>query len=86
MGFSGLSRQSLQDAVLHRLSRLANLRKESKQHRARLGEVRSEIALLHHELKEIEEQLERIVAIPQTVAAPARAEQPGKVVKIRKTE
>ena len=66
--FIGLSRNSLQDAKLARLGRLANLRKASRQYREALGEIRSEIAAAHHELDLIEQQLERIVQFP--AAAP----------------
>ena len=62
--FIGLSRMSLQDAKLARLAKLANLRKTSRQHREALSEIRSEIALAHHELGLIEGQLERIVQFP----------------------
>jgi len=81
MDFNGLSRQSLQDALLNRLSQLASLRKESKQHRARLGDVRSEMARVQHELKTIEDQLQKIMALPTVKEAPARKEN---VVEIRR--
>jgi len=61
---------SLQDAKLARLSRLANLRKASRQHRQALGEIRSEIAEAHHELAQIEQQLEKILGFPAPIAQP----------------
>lgn len=79
MEFIGLSRESLQQAMLNRLGELASLRKESKQHREKLSEARSEMARLNHELKQIEAQLERIVAIPQ-------APQESKVVEMPRQE
>lgn len=82
MEFNGLSRVSLQDALLNRLSRIASLRKESKQYRARLSDTRSELALLTHELKIIEEQLERVLAMPKIPETPAVKE--TKVVEIRR--
>jgi hypothetical protein len=71
--FIGLSRMSLQDAKLARLSRLANLRKASRQYREALSDARSEMALLHHELEVIEQQLERIVQFPTTSPATVEA-------------
>lgn len=85
MEFNGLSRSSLQDAMLNRLGRISSLRKESKQHRSRLGEVRSELALLEHELQTIQEQLNRILAMPKVVEEPVKTVETGKVIKIRKT-
>jgi hypothetical protein len=67
--FIGLSRNSLQDAQLSRLAKLANLRKSSRQHRQALSDIRSEIALTHHELGVIEGQLGRIVSFPAVTPA-----------------
>ena len=51
-----------------RLNKIANLRKASRQHRATLGEIRSEMAAAKHEIGLIEQQLERIVQFPAAVA------------------
>lgn len=53
--FAGLSHTSLGDALLLRLSRIANLRKESRLLRERLADVRSELHELRHEVSLIEQ-------------------------------
>jgi hypothetical protein len=68
--FIGLSRISLQDAKLARLSRLSNIRKASRQYGAALGEIRSEIAATNREIGLIEQLLERIVQFPAPIAQP----------------
>jgi hypothetical protein len=76
--FIGLSRASLQEAKLARLSKLANLRKASRHYREKLGEIRSELAGANHEIELIEQQLERIVGFPTAMVNPG-GEVPAKI-------
>lgn len=58
-----LSRQSLQDQLLNRLSELANLRKESKQLRSRLADVRSAVFACQQEIKQVQQLLSLNVSV-----------------------
>jgi len=64
MSFLGISRESLQQALLNRMGELANLRKASKQYREQLSLARSRMAEIDHEVKEIHALLEKIITVP----------------------
>lgn len=80
--FIGLSRESLQEAQLARLNRIANLRRDSKHHRDLLSDIRSELALLRRELAIIESQLTHIVAFP---TAPSQTELLPRPQRVRRS-
>jgi hypothetical protein len=66
--FKTLSHLSLQDALLNRLSRIANLRKESKHLRSRLSDLRSELHAAEFELVQIQQclDLEKVAQFPES--------------------
>jgi predicted nuclease with TOPRIM domain len=57
--FHKLSRAALQQEMLERLSEAAELRKESKHHRAELDRIRNRLDALKFEIGLIERELKR---------------------------
>jgi hypothetical protein len=62
--FSEMSHQGLLNCLLGRLSQISNLRKQSRQHRELLSDIRSDLAALRHEVLQIEHLLAMAKVIP----------------------
>jgi hypothetical protein len=67
--FNGLSKTTLQSALLENLNAIAELKKESRTYRRRLSEVRSILQLKQFQLRQIQHALElpSVLNLPQPV-------------------
>jgi hypothetical protein len=70
--FLGISKASLQQALLTKLALLADLRVESKRHRERLMDIRSELHQTEHELEQIQYSLatDKVAQFPKPAPTP----------------
>ena len=84
MDFSGLSRASLQQAMLNRLGQVADLTRLSKRARQDLYEHQKELKRIQRELEQIAYQLEHILAFPKTPDTAHDDTDDSKVIEIPK--